>query len=450
MVRPLTEVASILVLGLAVVLGGCGVLGIGGDDDSSTDDSEKPATPSPTLLSYNGDELFLSGGNVAWNAFARDVGPAPRHPEMSTFTDIFRQVHQNQGNTLRLWLHTNGAHTPAWDDSTVVGPGENTIRDLRALLDEAQQHRVGLVVCLWSFDMLRRSYGSDITNRTHALLTDRDKAESYVQNALVPMVNALGDHPALLAWEVFNEPEGMTTEFGWEAIRHVPFADIQRFVNLTAGAIHRTEPDALVTSGAWSFSVLTDAGLPRTTEKRPPAETLSPTQLRAIQQHLARRTARPVSAEAARSFYRGYRKSSHDPRNYYRDDRLIEAGGDDRGTLDFYSVHYYEWAGIEQSPFHHDLSTWDLDKPVVVGEFFLGGAHHGGDGDSDSIYGVAWDDLYTTLYDRGYAGALGWQWFDWDRNREGLTQNWPRSLDNMRFLHDDYPSAVDGAVDPPA
>jgi len=28
---------------------------------------------------------------------------------------------------MRLWLHTNGAHTPAWNGFTVTGPGVNTI-----------------------------------------------------------------------------------------------------------------------------------------------------------------------------------------------------------------------------------------------------------------------------------------------------------------------------------
>ena len=450
--------AGALLLACSLLIGGCGLLGIGGDDESSDGpepDPDPPVTdttssPAPSLLSYNGTEFFLSGGNVAWNTFARDVGPAPDHPEISTFSDVFQQVSEHRGNVLRLWLHTNGAHTPAWDDSTVVGPGENTIEDLGVILDEAQAHDVGVVVCLWSFDMLRRSYGEEVTNRAHALLTKRDKTESYVNNALVPMVEALSDHPALVAWEIFNEPAGMSEAFGWDGIRHVPFADIQRFINLTAGAIHERDADALVTSGAWSFSVLTDADLPSSKVRMPPVSALAPAQVTAIQQHLSRQPGLPVSRAAARSFYRAYRKSSHSPHNYYRDDRLIEAGGREQGTLDFYSVHYYEWAGTEQSPFHHDVTVWDLEKPVVIGEFFLGGSHDGGDGDPDSTYGVAWQDLYPTLYNRGYTGALGWQWFDWDREREGLTQNWPRALDNMSTLHDEHPDDVDLVLDSPS
>ena len=36
----------------------------------------------------------------------------------------------------------------------------------------------------------------------------------------------------------------------------------------------------------------------------------------------------------------------------------------------------------------------------------------------DAVYGVSWPALYETLYDRGYAGALGWQWWDYWTDRD--------------------------------
>ncbi len=94
-------------------------------------------------------------------------------------------------------MHINGANTPTWDDSTVTGPDEDPIEDLRCLLNAAQQRN--LTLGLWSFDMLCESYDPEGTNRTHTLLTQDVHLQSYIDYALVPMVEALGNRPALLA-----------------------------------------------------------------------------------------------------------------------------------------------------------------------------------------------------------------------------------------------------------
>lgn len=254
---------------------------------------------------------------------------------------------------MRLWLHTNGAHTPAWSGSTVTGPGTDTISDLQAILDTARFHNVGVILCLWSFDMMKTDYGETITNRSQAILTDAVCRQAYITNCLVPMVQAFKGHPAIIAWEIFNEPEGMSTEFGWDGILHVPMSNIQAFINQCAGAIHRTDPTAKVTNGAWSFYAMTDVG-----------------------------------------------SGNH---NYYTDARLIAAGGDQDGYLDFYTIHYYDWAGTERSPFQHPYSYWELDRPLVVAEFYPP--------PQCTNCGSA---PYENLYQNGYAGALTWSWTDSD------------------------------------
>ncbi len=376
-------------------------------------------------VSFNKQELFLSGGNVAWVNFARDVGPG--FTNLPQFEDVFAELQANGGNTLRFWLHTNGAATPAWSGNTVVGPGNGTLEDLRAILDLAWEHEIGLMLTLWSHDMLRFSFGAAITDRNKALLSDPDLLQSYIDNALIPMVEAVRGHPAIVAWEIFNEPEGMSTEHGWQDWDDVPMADFQRAINRMAGAIKRADPTAQVTNGAAGMSTTTDA----TASKRaaPRADELSwPTRTR-IREQLSAKYDHPFTQEAADAFYN--RLTSSTNYNYYTDERLIDAGGDPDGTLDFYTMHYYDWAGTSLSPFHHPFSTWNLDKPMVVAEFFL----------PDFTFGIPWDELYPTLYDLGYAGALGWQWFD--VNRPGLSENWPRILSSTQYLFDTYPWAVD-------
>ncbi|MCA0444612.1 MAG: discoidin domain-containing protein [Bacteroidetes bacterium] len=327
-------------------------------------------------IRYENQDLFLSGANVAWVNFARDIGPS--NTNFTKFKSIFTELKANGGNSMRLWLHTTGHETPAFDATgKVTGPGTNAIADLKQILDLAYEQKVGLQLCLWSFDMLRISNGAGITDRAKKLLTDTVYTNAYIKKALIPIVNGVKGHPGILAWEVFNEPEGMSNEFGWEFNHHIPMLDIQRVVNLVAGAIHRTDSSAIVTNGAWCFRAQTDVSFDGNPNK-----------------------------------------------NYYRDDRLIAAGGDPDGTLDFYNVHYYQANfGAPLSPFHHPKSAWGLDKPLVVAEFYIEDSH-----------GKTWQGLYRNLIENGYAGAWSWAW-------DIATQN-ARTKVSMLELKKDFASDV--------
>jgi hypothetical protein len=315
----------------------------------------------------------LNGANLAWISFANDIGPG--HTDLDAFARILLAFHDHGGNAMRLWLHTSGDNTPEFGNSSVTGPGEGAIEDLKAILDLAWEREVGMILCLWSFGMMETSHGTAFTDRSRVLLTDSAFTQSYIDNALIPMVQALKGHPGIIAWEIFNEPEGMSNEFGWSSTRHVPMAAIQRFVNRCAGAIHRTDSTAQVTNGTLSMKSQTDAD---------------------------------------------------GNTNYYSDRRLIASGGDSLGTLDFYSVHWYEGNGMALSPFNHVKDYWKLDKPLVAAEFHT----------RDS-FGVPVSRLYDVLHGSGYAGALAWSWTD-----NAVSQQ-SQILASMQSLWDAYREDVD-------
>ncbi len=318
--------------------------------------------------------MWVSGTNVAWVDFASDLGPGA--VRFSEFDRMFRELRANGGNTVRFWMHTTGGRTPQWSGNMVTGPGSSTIQNLTTLLDMAESYDITMLLSIWSFDMLRIANGTTNTDRAFAILTQDANRQSYIQNALIPMVNAVKGHKAILAWEIFNEAEGMSTEFGWDFNRHVPMSDIQKFVNQTAGAIKRTDPNAKVTTGIVSATAMSDI----------------------------------------------YTANNPIQKNYYRDDRLFQAGGDPIGTLDFYTFHYY---GHGDSPFIRPASYFQLDKPVFIGEFFIKGVADG----------VPADMQFKKLYDNGYAGALSWQWVDWAQNRDNNTATWPNTLLNTQYMY---------------
>jgi len=314
------------------------------------------ASQAAELIRVNGMPLFLNGMNLAWLSFASDL----EYFNEARFKKAVSQVAAAGGNTIRWWLHTNGSVTPQFDSATglVSGNSAQSLANLRKALDDAAAQGVGLILCLWSFDMLQTKENGVNTTRNLSILRTDQGLQAFIDNSLVPMVRAVKGHPGIIAWEVFNEPEGMCGGFGWTPVR-IQIRDVQRVVNRVAGAIHREAPGSLVTNGTWSFRALSDVD--------------------------------------------GFT-------NYYRDDRLIAAGGDADGTLDFYSVHYYpQHQDDSVSPFSNPKSYWGLDKPVVVGEFPAAGIVDLGTGfmASQRLSPV---QAFTSAYDGGYAGALGWTW----------------------------------------
>ncbi|WP_160114592.1 hypothetical protein [Aquimarina sp. AU474] len=320
------------------------------------------------------DFPFVNGMNLAWIEFGRDVGVDPffpekeYHPKLDKFEEAMDFVKNLGGNMIRWWYHTNGSTNPTFDtDQKVVANPSFFHEDVKKILDLAHRKELKVQICLWSFDMLKEQWGADV-NRNKKLLTQDEYLNAYIENALVPLVNFIGNHPALFAWEIFNEPEGMTNRYAkhWTGFKErIEITDIQKFINRTAGAIRRNQPNVKITNGALGF-------------------------LTSIK-------------DDQKGFW-----------NAYSDDNLISQGKDKLGYLDFYNIHYYNWARSKGSPFHNEYNLNTLDKKAIIGEYYPDDlSFKEGSNDNDhNLPTILAQDLGVALSDMQWAGSIVWSWTD--------------------------------------
>ena len=343
-----------------------------------------PATGGTTGTGGTGSPAickFASGLNVAWVNFAGDI-PSPN---LATFNTIFTNSASVGGRVIRWWFHTNGTVTPGYDSTTGLAKPLTTaaMNDVVSLANAAHTAGVALNISLWSFDMLQGSGSGEniptatLTNNQNLLTVDANR-QAYIDNVLTKLVTALKGNPGVYSYEIFNEPEGMTTEYGWTDSStnkglSVPEAMIQKTVNWFASAIHTADPSARVTNGSQTFD---------------------------------------------------YCSTASGKHNLYSDAALRAAGGMQNGTLDFYEVHYYTSNGTSDSAFMYPASHWGLDKNLVMGEFW-----------AVTTDGVNGADLYTTLYNTGYNGAWAWNYETNDDNGGNPMTAWPTMKTPMQNLY---------------
>jgi Bacterial Ig domain/Carbohydrate binding module (family 35)/Secretion system C-terminal sorting domain/Cellulase (glycosyl hydrolase family 5) len=379
---------------------------------------------------YNDQQLFLSGSNLAWVSYGQDIGLGTT--DTTSIGNWMIQMHQHGGNAMRMWLSHEGQYGYTFDaQGRASGLAPNTISDMKKVLKLGWAREIGVIFCLWGFDMLRTDLDTSILHRNEKMLSDTSYTNAYIRNCLIPMVKALKGDPDLISWEIMNEPEGMSTEFGWSTNAKTPMKNIQRFINLFTGAIHRADPTAKVTSGAVTLASLTDVLQPlnKSSQNSVDLNNLTNSQKQDLQNWFNNKyhLNLPVS-----EIIFGIQNLTAADYNYYRDDRLIAAGGDSLGILDFYCVHYYENNGIPHlSPFTHAASLWKLTKPVVVAEFGMQ------NGSTLAIDGVKTADLFDSLYTKGYAGALPWAWSD------NTYSTKDQMIAGMQTLWNKYRPAVD-------
>ena len=344
-------------------------------------------TVSGTDLMYNGKKIFFSGTNLAWSDYNSDVGDSPLNE--NAWRKAVEGTRAAGGNAIRWWLFNNMSQSPEIDQSThlVSGLKENTIANMKKALDIAEEYGVMVSMCLFSHNLMEPNqwglYSEKLDITANEKLFEDEGTAAFITNVLNPVVKAIGNHNALMTWEVFNEPEGMTS-VGWTT-KKLDKAVLQKFTNKIAAAIHTANPELLVSTGSVNIQY----------------------------------------------------------QNWWNDSELIAAGGEANGTLDFFQTHYYPYyQNDDVSPFMNTAAQmaakYNYDsKPMIIGEFPASG--WAGKTYTSSMAAkteITTEECYRKAFDGGYAGALAWQYIGdkTESNFGGYTYTIDPALDAMKAL----------------
>jgi hypothetical protein len=266
--------------------------------------------PSPDRLqSVSGQNYFANGMNIAWLEYG-GVELLNWSADEARYIEALDEMADYGVNSIRWWLHTHTVNTPEFDASGMcTGIQSEALDAIKKALDLAQERGIVVDLVLFTHNLFKTNAGENNYQRNLDLVTDPVFTQAYIDNALIPMVEHVKGHPAIMAWEVMNEPEYATFPSG-VALDDPTKAELMQFFNLIAGAIHRTDRSAKVTVGMGQF------------------------------QNIA---------------------------TWCKDADLIASGGDKDGILDFYQGHYY---GSGTNPFATTPAAMGIDeKPVIIGEY---------------------------------------------------------------------------------
>ena len=189
-----------------------------------------------------------------------------------------------------------------------------------------------------------------------AIFADPALANAFCENVLRPLVSRYAGHPALIAWDIFNEPEWCVAETGEATTTAtIPLKALQTFVGRCASIIHTDGGGVLATVGSASVKWCWEEA-----------------------------AGRPAWCA-----------------DFWGDAPLVAANnGDPAAFLDFVQTHYYPWMKKEIDPFLNPAGAYaGKRKPVVIGE-----------AQANLLQRYSAASLLSNARSQGYAGLLYWSY----------------------------------------
>jgi hypothetical protein len=300
--------------------------------------------PSPVADSAPsfGPTRFLLGSNLPWVRYGFDIGASAAtpsgglhaQPEVARELDeALARLRRDGVEHARVFLFCDGrAGIHFGTDGTPEGLDDSVFEDVDVLLATAERHRIGLMLVLFDAGLVAPPSEVDgVRAGGHADVLDQTaKREALLEHVVEPLLRRYGSHPAIDAWDIFDEPECATH------------------------AMHCPHPALSRRARRWSWLTAGLAAALRAVGLRP-RSSLTPTL---------------VPSSAMRSFLGAAVQAVHAHTRALATVGLASTAnlGLVEGLgLDFYQAHW--WAAYGDAPLRRAAADFRLDRPLVLGAF---------------------------------------------------------------------------------
>lgn len=194
----------------------------------------------PAVKDLNGQPYFALGVNYAWRDWGKDFADAgwdKRYPLILADLDKMRA---SGVRTLRWWVYTDFVDSPLWTGTgsarRCTGLPKGWVKNFMLVLDAASKRGIRLYPTFSSFDLGRKGFKE--------VVTDPAVRQSFIDNAVKPILAAAGRHPGVFAWDIINEPEWLVAkEDGGDPNKElsngpVRLAELRAYILTMAAVIH--------------------------------------------------------------------------------------------------------------------------------------------------------------------------------------------------------------------